>query len=425
MIRECSPGEIDLICEIINDAAVAYKGNIPDDCWHDPYMPKEELITAMRDGVKFYGYLDKSGLVGVMGIQEKKDVTLIRHAYVRNGNRRAGIGSALLSELRKKAKNKILIGTWAAATWAIQFYQKNGFELVSPEEKNRLLGKYWDISARQIETSVVLKEKSAARGSGRRQGLHCFSLVTSRLLASPALTVALLLVLASQIVYGTLFQAGHGVYEAQREIFISWFFLIGGAVPFPGVKLVVACLFINLVAAAAGRAGRTWKAIGLLFIHAGIAVLFVNAAFGFFLRQESVLALREGESSNLAFIDDRQYGAGVPEQLALPVTVHLNEFVIKRHPGSSAIMDYESRVHAQGEGIDRDVVISMNRPFRYRDYTFYQSSYRADNGQKLSILAVVKDPARIVPYIAGIMIAAGLLVHFLFAFAAWPGRRHG
>jgi N-acetylglutamate synthase-like GNAT family acetyltransferase len=422
MIRECSPDETDLICEIINDAAVAYKGNIPDDCRHDPYMPKEELITAIRDGVKFYGYLDNSELVGVMGIQEKKDVTLIRHAYVRNGNRRAGIGSALLSELRKKAKNKILIGTWAAATWAIKFYQKNGFELVSIEEKNRLLRKYWDISARQIETSVVLKEKNAARGSGWRQGLYCFSIATSRLLASPALTVALLLVLASQIVYGTLFQAGHGVYEAQREIFNSWFFLIGGAVPFPGVTLVVACLFINLVAAAAGRARRTWKAIGLLFIHAGIAVLFVNAAFGSFLRQETMLALREGESSNLALLDDMQ---NVPEQLTLPVTMHLNEFVIKRHPGSSAIMDFESRVHAQGEGIDRDVVISMNRPFRYRDYTFYQSSYRADNGQKLSILAVVKDPARIVPYIASIFIAAGLLVHFLFAFAAWPGRRHG
>jgi N-acetylglutamate synthase-like GNAT family acetyltransferase len=159
MIRECAPDEINQIYEIINDAAGAYKGNIPDDCWHEPYMPREELVSAIRDGVKFYGYVDKSELIGVMGIQEKEDVTLIRHAYVRTNRRNLGIGSKLLLELKKKAKSNILIGTWAGATWAVKFYQKNGFELVSTEEKNRLLRKYWNISDRQIETSVVLKEK--------------------------------------------------------------------------------------------------------------------------------------------------------------------------------------------------------------------------------------------------------------------------
>ena len=158
MIRPCTDIDFDTIHAIINDAAHAYCGVIPADCFQVPYMPKEYLRHEIDSGVRFWGWEEGGNLVGVMGIQDVQDVTLIRHAYVRTANRNGGIGGKLLGELRKLTTRPVFIGTWAAATWAIRFYEKHGFRMVAAEEKDRLLKKYWSISRRQIETSVVLAE---------------------------------------------------------------------------------------------------------------------------------------------------------------------------------------------------------------------------------------------------------------------------
>ncbi len=158
MIRSCADADFPAILVTINDGAQAYRGVIPADCWHEPYMPEAELAHQIESGVRFWGCEENGELVGVMGIQDVRDVTLIRHAYVRTANRRRGIGASLLSHLRGLAGKPILIGTWAAAIWAIRFYEQHGFALVGGDEKNRLLRKYWSISARQVETSVVLAE---------------------------------------------------------------------------------------------------------------------------------------------------------------------------------------------------------------------------------------------------------------------------
>jgi GNAT superfamily N-acetyltransferase len=145
---------------IINAAAEAYRGVIPADRWHDPYMPADELDREIAAGVTFWGYEDGGELLGVMGIQPVRDVTLIRHAYVAPGTQRRGIGGALLEHLVRPAERPLLVGTWADAEWAISFYRRHGFELVSPEEKTRLLKTYWTIPERQIETSVVLASRA-------------------------------------------------------------------------------------------------------------------------------------------------------------------------------------------------------------------------------------------------------------------------
>ena len=161
MIRPCTQGDARGICAIINDGAQAYKGIIPADCWHEPYMPMSELQHELQAGVSFWGYQDDAGeLVGVMGIQQVCDVTLIRHAYVRTAHRQHGIGTQLLTYLRSLTARPILIGTWADALWAIAFYQKHGFRLLTPQEKNHLLKLYWTIPQRQIETSVVLADSN-------------------------------------------------------------------------------------------------------------------------------------------------------------------------------------------------------------------------------------------------------------------------
>lgn len=158
-IRACRPDELATIDEIINASALAYKGVIPADRWHEPYMPMDELRAEVAKGVRFYGYYDADRLIGVMGIQDVKDVTLIRHAYVRTEYRGQGVGAALLRYLRGLTSRPVLIGTWKAATWAIRFYEKNGFRLAADDEKNRLLGIYWTISVRQVEESVVLADE--------------------------------------------------------------------------------------------------------------------------------------------------------------------------------------------------------------------------------------------------------------------------
>ena len=159
MIRPCDDNDFETVYAIINDAAEAYKGIIPEDRWKDPYMPKDELRHEIDDGVSFWGYEQDGKLIGVMGIQYIQDVTLIRHSYVRTVRQNQGVGEKLLSELRRQTNRPILIGTWADVVWAIRFYEKNGFRLVSPEEKDRLLKKYWSIPERQVETSVVLADQ--------------------------------------------------------------------------------------------------------------------------------------------------------------------------------------------------------------------------------------------------------------------------
>jgi GNAT superfamily N-acetyltransferase len=157
-IALCHAGDLPAIYEIINESAVAYKGVIPADRWHEPYMPMAELQAEISNGVTFYGYRVGDQLVGVMGIQDVKDVTLIRHAYVRTENRGHGIGRELLKYLSRLTARPVLIGTWKAATWAIRFYEQNGFFLLEDDEKNRLLQIYWTVPARQIEESVVLAD---------------------------------------------------------------------------------------------------------------------------------------------------------------------------------------------------------------------------------------------------------------------------
>jgi GNAT superfamily N-acetyltransferase len=161
-VRRCADDERATILAIVNAAAEAYRGVIPDDCWHAPYMSADELDREMEAGVVFWGYEDGGELIGVMGIQDVGDVDLIRHAYVLPGSQRGGIGSALVEHLAGSAHRPILVGTWAAAQWAIDFYRRHGFELVPPERTAELLRTYWSIPERQIETSVVLARPKSA-----------------------------------------------------------------------------------------------------------------------------------------------------------------------------------------------------------------------------------------------------------------------
>ena len=159
MIRKATNEDFEEIWAVINDAASAYKGVIPADRWHEPYMTKEELKAQISDGVRFTCYLDGNEIIGVMGIQEKEEVNLVRHAYVITKQRNTGIGTRLLEELIRDSQKPILIGTWKAAHWAIRFYENHGFSVLDEEEKNRLLRKYWVIPDRQVETSVVLADE--------------------------------------------------------------------------------------------------------------------------------------------------------------------------------------------------------------------------------------------------------------------------
>jgi len=155
-IRPCRDDEREAILAIVNVAAEAYRGVIPADRWHEPYMGSSELDSEIRAGVVFWGYEADGELIGIMGIQPVRDVDLIRHAYVVTGNQRRGVGGELIEHLRRLSDRPMLVGTWSAADWAINFYLRHGFEQVSPERKTALLKTYWTIPDRQIETSVVL-----------------------------------------------------------------------------------------------------------------------------------------------------------------------------------------------------------------------------------------------------------------------------
>ncbi len=186
-IRRCAGADLDAMIAVVNAAATAYAGVIPEDRYHTPYMPPDELSAEIAAGVRFWGLFDDGDggpipaarptgqvqaerptgplrLAGVMGIQDVDDVTLIRHAYVRPGRQREGVGGRLLEHLLRHAAGShvrpLLVGTWAAAWWAVAFYERHGFVLVTPAEKDRLLRRYWRISERQVETSVVLRYRS-------------------------------------------------------------------------------------------------------------------------------------------------------------------------------------------------------------------------------------------------------------------------
>jgi len=159
MIRSCHDADFDAILEIINDAASAYRGVIPAKQWHEPYMSAAELRDEMIAQVQFWGYEQAGRLAGVMGIQDIDDVTLIRHAYVRTQHRNHGIGERLLAHLRTLTNRPLLIGTWADANWAIGFYERRGFHVVSEGERDRLLQRYWTVTADQIDASVVLADQ--------------------------------------------------------------------------------------------------------------------------------------------------------------------------------------------------------------------------------------------------------------------------
>ncbi|MGC9323358.1 MAG: GNAT family N-acetyltransferase [Desulfomonilia bacterium] len=159
MIRRCSESDIHIIHEIINKSARVYNGVIPYDRWHEPYMTMDELLGEIADGVEFWALQKEGQFRGVMGIQDRVKVVLIRHAYVLEEFQRQGVGTTLLGHLEGLAEKPILIGTWAAASWAISFYEKNGYTLVCEQEKTRLLRIYWNIPDRQVETSVVLRKE--------------------------------------------------------------------------------------------------------------------------------------------------------------------------------------------------------------------------------------------------------------------------
>ena len=165
-VRACRNDDFSRIHFIVNDAAVAYRGVIPDDRWHEPYMPEAELEAEIAAGVRFLGWYAPSGaLLGVMGAQDVRDVTLIRHAYVLSANQRAGIGSALIGALMEVAERPLLVGTWKAATWAVRFYERHGFRTI--EDTATVLRRYWTIPDRQIATSVVLADRRWFAPAGR------------------------------------------------------------------------------------------------------------------------------------------------------------------------------------------------------------------------------------------------------------------
>jgi N-acetylglutamate synthase-like GNAT family acetyltransferase len=169
-IRQAQTADRPAMLAIINHAAEAYRGVIPADCWHEPYMPAEELAAEIGAGVRFW-VAEEDRMLGVMGMQDKGDVALVRHAYVAPAMQRQGVGQALLRHVQALTQKPVLIGTWAAASWAIDFYKRNGFALVTPQEKDRLLRRYWSIPARQVDTSVVLADerwREGGRGADQR-----------------------------------------------------------------------------------------------------------------------------------------------------------------------------------------------------------------------------------------------------------------
>jgi GNAT superfamily N-acetyltransferase len=168
-IEKCGPRDVPEILSIVNEAAEAYRGAIPPDCWKEPYMPVEELEQELADGVEFWGLREGKRLVGIMGLQAVGDVALVRHAYTRKSAQGKGTGTALIAHLLSLTGRPVLVGTWKAATWALRFYERRGFRLVTDDEKADLLRRYWKISDRQLEESVVLSLAARDQVGGNRR----------------------------------------------------------------------------------------------------------------------------------------------------------------------------------------------------------------------------------------------------------------
>jgi hypothetical protein len=239
------------------------------------------------------------------------------------------------------------------------------------------------------------------------------------IVSSLRLTVLCIVSLAALTVWGTFYQVGHGLYAAQERFFHAWIVLIAGAIPFPGVKLVVAVLVCNLLLAAIQRIVYSWKTIGIVLIHLGVVILLAGAGFTNYFSQEATLTLHEGQESQSAVIYRDKAVAGSME---LPLKIRLISFTKRDYPGTQLAKSYESRVHVSGRDIDRDALIAMNKPFRYRAITLYQSAYWMDGTTAESTLAVVRNSGKIIPYIATLVMALGLMIHFLGKFAAFIRR---
>jgi hypothetical protein len=250
-----------------------------------------------------------------------------------------------------------------------------------------------------------------------------------RSLASLKLTVVLLLLLAALVMGGTVYQAGSGIYAAQARVFGSWFILIAGIIPLPGMLLVSLILFFNLLAAVIFRLRYSWRRAGLLLVHYGLLLLIGGGFFITVTAREYTLTLSEGESSRALAAADGRTGAvrpapdgavrPAPDGAVLPASITLLDFAKALHPGTDIPRSFSSRVEITSGGVRRQAVISMNRPLRYRGYTFYQSSYAEDaRGGESSTFLVVRNSGRLLPYAASALLFLGLLGHFLPMLAA-------
>ncbi len=227
-------------------------------------------------------------------------------------------------------------------------------------------------------------------------------------LASLKLTVISLLLLAALVIAGTIIQAGSGFHSARHDVFGSWLIWLFGVIPLPGMRTTVLLLFINLLAAVCFRLKFCRRQAGLLLIHCGLLLLIAGGLFSADMTREYTLTLSEGESSR--FVSSRDDGT----RTALPMTVKLLDFARAMHPGSDIPRSFSSRVEISVAGRSRQAVISMNRPLRWRGYTFFQSSYADDGkGGESSTFSVVRNPGRRLPYAASAMIFLGLACHFL------------
>ncbi len=248
-----------------------------------------------------------------------------------------------------------------------------------------------------------------------------------RWVSSLQMTVVCLLLLSVLVFWGTIYQAAEGLHAARVRFFQAWFLLAFGYVPFPAVKTVVLALAANLLLAVPMRVGFVWRRTGLLVIHIGIAVLVIGATVTHYWSAEYMLTLSEGQQSSLAVVapkeDDEPRAA--PKPVRLPVTVRLIDFEKKTYRGTSTARDFRSRLHISGPDVSREVVVSMNRPFRYGSYTFYQYSYAEEGETEATTLAIVRNAGRYIPYAASVAIACGLLVHLLLKLAGALMRRKG
>jgi hypothetical protein len=242
-----------------------------------------------------------------------------------------------------------------------------------------------------------------------------------RSLASLKLTVIALLLMGLLVIGGTVYQAGSGMYAAQTEVFSAWVIWLFGTLPLPGLLLVATLLFLNLLAAAIFRLKYRWRQGSLLLIHYGLLLLVGGGFFIAVTAQEYFLTLREGESSRIAIRVEAQEARPDQrqEKVVLPVEIKLLDFEKSMHPGTDIPRSFSSRIEITTEGAHHQAVISMNRPLRYREYTFYQSSYSEDGmGGESSTFSVVRNSGRWLPYIASALIFLGLAGHFLVMLAA-------